>query len=310
MTPKKSNRVNNRQGPAHGFSLVELLVTIAIGAGVLAAAVLIYASIASARSSSGSFGTIPIGTDAVENFYGEEGGDVLTYYAPNYGRATRAEVLREQLSEDLKSTSAVFILSRNELNTVRPDTIPIPEGTIVQNIDTPERFREFLAVAIPESADIFESYRGAAPGTNLTLFLLRPSGAATELWLRAIYEIDFVESADPEGTYASVRRYVGDALVDFYDVFYPEGGGGADFLPVAACFERRALATTVEAPAIDAFKKAGNSPFYFVWWPDPAARFLKGSPGASFTASDPRSYYASMGGRTSLFFVIPMFPSL
>jgi hypothetical protein len=75
-------------------------------------------------------------------------------------------------------------------------------------------------------------------------------------------------------------------------------------------FERSARLALRETPAtIERFKRAAERPFYFIWWPDPAARHL-GPVANTFASSDPRQAYNQMAGRTSFMFTTPMFPAL
>jgi len=296
-----------------GFSLVELLVTIAIAAGVITAGVLLYTAVISARSTADTSGSIPLGAQLYAQFYPQSQPNpiISAWFAPNYGLSSRAEELRALLLEDLKFSSAVFCLGRTGHVGFRATGITLPSGFDAASLDTPESFRQLLAVTHPTTSALFASYRGASLAANHSIYILEPSAATGELAIRSIYEMDQVPIAAAGGTYVTVRRYVGNTLSSFYDIFYPDGGGGVAFSPNLAAFERRVRLGVEEGVAIDSFKQAHDRPFYFVWWPDPAAKHLSGNVSLqTFPSSDPRSYYVEMGGRTSLFFVIPMFPSL
>jgi len=290
---------------------VELLVAVAVAAAVLTAAVLCYSALTNYRPAS-SYGAVQLPAGTMENFYpGETGPYVDTYFAPNYGRCALAEQLRETFYEDLDHANAVFCLERSGLSTIRPQSIPIDPTYDARRLDTPEAFRAFLGAALPASASVFSAYRGAATAQNLSIFVLMPSGSSSELSVRAIYEMDFVPTTNPAGTYASVRRYQGDVCTDFYDVFYPASSGATiPFEPVAVHFERQARLATVEGSSTDLFKVAANRPFYFVWWPDPSMPALEAAESNTYPSSDPRSAYATMVGRTSFFMVVPVFPAL
>ncbi len=290
--------------------MVELLLTVGIAAFVLTTAVIVYAAVVSARSNKEAELSLNLGTTLMEQFYDSDSAALSVWTAPNYGRTARAEELRELLLEDLGRANALFVLSRAGHIGLRPTTLDLT-GVDPARLDTPNAFLTLLESRFPGSSGTYSAYRGPAPDANLSLFLLEPSPSADFLQVLAIYELDLVASTNPEGTYASVRRYVGGALTAYYDVFYPASENTAAFAPVAVCFERRSLLALDEGDGINAFKQAADRPFYFVWWPDPSARSLTETPvNVSFPSSDPRSAYAQMGQRTAFFFVLPMFPSL
>lgn len=294
-----------------GFSLVELLVTVGIAAAVLSTAVILFAAISSARSTGESSGVVEIGESVFTQFFPQDPPStrVATFFAPNFGRTASAEELKELLLEDLKQANAVFCLGRTGHDSFRATSIPLPSGFDPGSLDTPGAFRSLLADVDPDTGMIFSGSRGVLPGNNLSMFVLAPSSLPGELNIRAIYEVDLVETSTPPGVYASVRRYVGNTLSSFYDVFYPDRGEPYALSPLAVCFEREVRAAVDEGAFIDPFKRASERPFYFVWWPDPAIAVYS-STDATFDSGDPRSNYSTIGEATSLFFVVPMFPSL
>ena len=305
---------------AHGrqraFTLVEFLLALAIGAGVIAAAAIAFGTITKSMGRNPSYETVQLSAGVLNAFYGDDAfaaGDteVGAYYAPSYGRAARAKIVRDKLYQDVDGATAVFCLARTDQTTdnQRPFSIPIDPGYDARQLDTPEAFRAHLAIEVPATASTFSSYRGVATAQNLSIFVLAPSHDVSELKVRAIYEVDFVSAASPPGVYASVRRYQNGVCSDFYDVFYPDSAGTVEFLPVVASFERYARRATNEG-ANDLFKVAGNRPFSMVWWPDPAADTLKAESTTTFDSAQPRSAYANMTGRTSFFMVLPLFPAL
>ena len=82
------------------------------------------------------------------------------------------------------------------------------------------------------------------------------------------------------------------------------------FTPLFVTFERSTRRAFLETPdSLNRFKAAAERPFYFVWWPDPAARHLGAQPN-TLAPSDPRQAYNHMGGRTAFMFTVPMFPAL
>ena len=220
---------------------------------------------------------------------------------------SRAVLTARRTSRLWNGATAVFCLARNARNTIRPSIIPYPATGGVR-LDTSEAFRQHFVSEFPAAGTIFQSYRVVPNSTNGSIFVLGPSSLADELRVIAIYEIDFVTNVSPAGTYATVRRHEGIALTNYYDVFYPQSTGAA-FRPLFVAFEREERLSTNEGLAIDRFKKAKNYPFYFIWWPDPAAPFLEGETGPTYTNNDPRQAYGHMGSRTSFMFTVPFFPS-
>lgn len=290
-----------------GFSLVELVVALAIGVAVITVAVIIFQALGANRRPGGTFESLTLANSVMLNFYGEDLEKVDAFVAPSYGRRAQADRLRDLFWEDVGRASAVFCLGRNGLNTQRPTTLTVPADFRGQATDTPEAFRALLA-----DPAAFEAYRGPSVAKNASIFMLRPSANPGELLVQAIYEVDFVTVDLPAGIYASVRRHVGAVTTDYYDVFYPEVSsyGTAAFSPVVVAFERSARRVTVVSDAVDRLKVSPGGPFYFVFWPDPAVADLKAAAVGAYPATDPRASYAAMGGRTSLFMAVPMFPAL
>src|SRR5205814_12191 len=187
------------------------------------------------------------------------------YFATSYGRAAQAEIVRSRFVDDLQSASAVYCLGRSGVNAIRARTIPVASTFHGYSLDSPEAFRQQLAVSVPASAATFTVYRGASTATNASIFLLAPSTSTTTLRVLAIYDIDLTATTSPVGTYASVKRYgvVSTTetsglleLTDYYDVFYPAPPAGAaiPFNPLVVCFERAARGSVVEGDAIDRLK--------------------------------------------------------
>jgi hypothetical protein len=267
---------------------------------------MIYQNLVSSGGTSMSYGTVTVGAP-LATFYGGTATTLDAYFAPSYGRAAHAEMLRDQFNEDLQHATAVFCLGRNVVNAIRPTTIPLSGTLLGSSVNTPEAFRLLLATNIPASATTFTSYSGASTATNASIFMLSPSTNATSLTVLAVYDIDLTATASPAGTYASVKRYEAGTITDYYDVFYPSpsSAGIYAFNPLVVFFPRASGNST------NPLGQAAERPFYFVWWPDPASPTLEAtSAAATGGAGDPRSAYAAMGGRTSFFFVVPMFPAL
>lgn len=279
---------------------------------MITAAVILFAAIASARSDGESSGAVTIGQSLFTQFYPQDPPNerINTFFAPNYGRTAAAEDLREMFWNDLQYSNAVFCLGRTGNASFRTTSLAIPSGLQIATVDTPGRFRELLVALDSGNETIFTGNRGVLPGTNLSIFILSPSSLPDSLAVRAIYEVDFVTTTTPSGVYATVRRYVGNTLSGYYDIFYPtRGGQDYSLSPLAVAFERKVRETLDEGVAINRYKVAAERPFYFVWWPDPAIAIYP-TLDATLAESDPRSGYPDNGEATSLFFAVPMFPSL
>jgi prepilin-type N-terminal cleavage/methylation domain-containing protein len=312
---RRTRRRNNR-----GFTLVEIVVAMFIAAMLISVAVLAYSSMVSGPRSSPPDGSVNIGSAAMQNFYGISGttlAEVPT--APSAAARAQAGQVRDKFYDDIRHACAVFCLGRNVVNTVRPSSIAVSSSFQGRAVDTPEAFRQVLALAYPDAGTIFQTYRGASTATDGTIFILEPSSSSDSLAVRAVYEIDLVSAtAAVTGTYASVRRYGpdgngGDTLVlssYYYDVFFPATSATIAFNPLFVAFERQARNTVVEGDSVDRLKVAAGRPFYFIWWPDPSMPELKARSWITYGSTDPRASYPAMGGRTAYFFVVPMMPAL
>ena len=310
-----------RRGRANGFTLVEILVASSLAAIFMTAAALSYAAITQNQDEIHSFGKVVVGSTNLDNFFGSSapkaGGATVNFrnvpWAPNYGKSAELEYLRDIFWIDVSSSSAVFCLARIGLNPYRPTAIPLSLGTDARTIDTPEKFFSLVNGMVP---GVFNSYR-CVPGSaakNGSIFILQPSSNPYELNVRAIYEIDFVSTSSPTGTYVAIRRYEGSALTGQpFELFYQIGSGTQSFGPLFVAFERRGRLVHSEAD-YNRFKKAANRPFYFLWWPDPADKYLEPMPYGTVptynTSTDPRADYRLMSGRSAFLFVVPMFPAL
>jgi prepilin-type N-terminal cleavage/methylation domain-containing protein len=330
-----------------GFSLIELLLVAALGAVVFTSAAVAFRAIAGNQRTPGSWQRVHVAGAVAENFFGlSESTSIDSYVAPNFGRCALADRLRTRFLEDVDKSVAVFMLPRGtNINTFRPTVISTVEksGTVItsrvlpSSLDTPAAFLSYLASRSDYSAaaSVFLSYRGAPPDTaaftttngsgttvttthqitNATVFLMAPSGSNEEMWVRAIYEIDYINvpaagtanSPDVPCVLGSVRRYVGTTLTHYYDVVFRNSIIEQAGIPCVH-FEKQTRASVTEASSIQAFKAAGNQPFYMLWWPDPGISGLKGS--ASVTYSGPRAEYAKHEGQSSYMFVVPQFPAL
>jgi len=306
-TQKKANsRPFPKRSARAAFTFVELVVAMVIGAAVIMVAVLAYGAIArngpSRRQSNVAI------TNAVA-FYGTTNVLIAVSESPSFAAAAMAESMRERLLSDIASASAVCCLGRNKPNPsgLRVTNFALPTNFDERGMVTPENFRTNL---IEPLQNVYTSFNGATTNsTNLSIYILGYSGNATNVLVKAIYETDLVSlTNDPPGVYASVRRYVGPMLTDYYHVFYP--GQANNFSPLAVFFSKASLGSS-GTPAIDRYRQAADRPFYFVWWPDPARKNLaSGYAPESLTNTNPRWDYSGMAGATSFFFVIPAFPPL
>lgn len=327
------------------FSLIELILVAAVGAVVFTGGALAFRVIAKNQRTIGAFQEVSLPAGVGDNFYpGSSLTSVDSYTAPNFGRCSQADTLRTLFLEEVEKSIAVFVLPRGgSINSIRGRTLNL-YGRLPQSLDTPAAFLAYL-LANPDTAtaaQVFASYRGAPPATatsttttidpdtgeqsvttstnpvtNASIFLLQPSGSNGQLWIRAVYEIDYIgldvnpnEATAPDvpSVFASVRRYVDGTLTHYYDIVYREATL-SDVGTPCAHFERSERGVYVEN-SVDRFKKAANQPFYLVWWPDPAMQRLKGTAATAYAETSPQASYAKHEGQTSYYFVIPQFPAL
>lgn len=313
-------------GPRHrrsGFSSVELLMVLAIGALVIGASMVGLGTIVKQQNRVGSTVEVNLGATRYSAFYSETGSARGVVTAPNYGAVALAEILREQFNADVLSATAVFCLNRTAENSFHPFWLPYTPGTDAV-LDTHLKFRQHLVDRGLVTATQFltdRNYSATAP--NCSIFILGYSKVPGEISVNAVYDVDVVTITSPRGFHASVKRFPGGPrdpgiLIprppprpSYYEVFYPASPAPAtdSFTPLWACFERRARLAVTEGLDVDRFKKAAGQPFYLVWWPDPGAPSLR-SESNSLLPDDPRRAYNHQGGRTSFMFTVPMFPSL
>ncbi|MBE2205752.1 MAG: hypothetical protein IAE94_15580 [Chthoniobacterales bacterium] len=310
--PKSPQNPNSERKPPKtfwraGFTFVEIVVAISIAAGVIMVSVLAYGTISRSGPARRQANVRLTVTNAI-NFYNSSNAVIAVSEAPSLASAAMAESMRERLVRDISTASAVCCLARNKPNIpgLRPTNIALPTNFDIRGMVTPENFRTNL---IDRSGEVYVSYAGATTATNLSIYILGSSGYSTNVLVRAIYETDLVTVTNsPPGVYATIRRYVGPTMTDYYHVFYP--GQTNNFSPLAVFFEKESLGDT-GTPSVDRYRQAENRPFYLVWWPDPSRDNLASDyQPESLTNSSPRFVYSGMAGATSLFFVIPAFPPL
>lgn len=312
---------------SRGFTLIEVAFVAAMSAAVFGAAALSFRAISVQQTRATNYGKVRIGEDNLKNFYGvTETEEYNTWHAPNYGRSIRAEELRELFYADVETASAVFALPREGRSQtaasapIRPAVVNLPATVTGLQVDTPAAFLQVLSSYYPDAGSVFSTYTGLPPAAakNASVFILQPNPTGDEfkyqLTVRCIWEIDYEQiAADPSGTYATVRRYVGSAtegdmavLTHYYDVFYKENNmpDESAHFPAIVSFEKAARGAS-------AYHKAANQPFYFMWWPDPAAKTFVYSGGAakSLGGGAANAGYALHYGQSSFFFTFPMFPA-
>lgn len=292
-----------------GFTLAEILIAAAIGAGLIAAAIIGFATISQAPGRGGRV-DVYLPPSVLLNFYGSgfTNSYVTLAFNPNYFQGVEARRIKDRFLADVSSSTAVFCLGRNQqvATNNRADRLWFTNEIDFRTNATPQQFRNFLVACTNDlnAAALFPAVQPAVLTnmTNLSVFLLGGLVPTTQegtnaMTVVATYEVDFVPATSPSGTYATVRRYSGTNLAptDFYHLFYPDQSNAPNgFRPLAAFFPRLT-------------NGAANTPFYFVWWPDPLVQSLTNAsaPGTGIPGA-----YTNMAGRTSLFFAVPAFPGL
>ena len=298
-----------------GFTFVEMLVAISLSAIFLGTGALAMYAVSQNAKHFSTVVTVTIGESLKSNFYGISGDTIRTPACPNLGRIPLAQEMRDRFLEDVAMSEGIYCLARSEANPIWPDTLawPYPAGSPDRpTLDTNEAFRKFLASAEPSTAGVFLPARNLPPKSapNTSIFLLGPSNLADALSIQAIYEIDYVPSTLPEGTYASVRRYKSNSLTHYYDVFYQSGTEG-NLLPSFVAFESENRKFLAEGDAVDRFKLAPRGPFFLIWWPDPTVNpFTTPSLSLSAGPTEPLAAYGHLAGKTAFAMAVPMFPTL
>ena len=331
-----------------GFSLVEIVVASSIAAMVVSASVSMLGTIATNRANIEKDGLIvlpqataqaigiPIPASDEPGYVDPESPTYIPPwerqipFAPSIALSRDMELLRSELVEDISHAAAVFCVGRNNNESFRAVEIPYSFQRDARELAKPGRFEALLNSA--HGTDIFVPYRGAAPAipgtggnpdpmTNYSIYVIgsQTSSAGNDpniLRILALYEVDFVKIADPSGTYVYMKQWIQQGInptltigIDAIEVFYPQELGAQDFYPPFVQFERADRNKTFES-GLAQFKIAENKPFYFAWFPDPAAPLLETPSLPAAASTGVRSSYASVSARTPYFFVIPMFPAL
>ncbi|MEI6032698.1 MAG: prepilin-type N-terminal cleavage/methylation domain-containing protein [Verrucomicrobiae bacterium] len=317
--PNNSIRVCLPAASHSAFTFVELLVALSIAATVLVVAVMAYSAIGNSSPSRRS-ANVQLSLSNMVNFYpGSSGTTVSVSEAPSMAATAMANSMRDRLYADISYATAVTCLARNKANTIRPTNFVL-SNLDARSLVSPDQFRTNLidtgATAVYTNfCSTTNLFNGATAATNLTIYILSSTNSATNIEVLAIYESDWVTitnfPAGTNSTYATVRRYYGESLTDYYHVFYPGKTNNATNRPAAAFFTKSSMTN-----GNTNYCKAENRPFYFVWWPDPswvpysATSELASKYPDETNVSGARSNYWKQAGTTSFFFVLPAFPSL
>jgi hypothetical protein len=335
-----------------------MLVALLISAVAIGAAAMAYGTIAKVAPRSSTLSEVTLSSAVGNAMYGD---GILTRRiptAPSYGTMPTAEALRERFLADTLGAPAVYVLGRTGLAAVpfRPALIAYnPAGTAAADkiqLDTSQAFRQYLVSKNLVSAADFVTARNYFPSTLTTsltqptwlgcsIFVTQYSPYANQIAVGAIYEVDVIQQTNPNGFYASVRRYSSSILTtsetptfthtfqtqltNSYEVFYPAYNGSGDdggarswptttdnFAPLWVAFERSNRQDKLESADIERFKLAREKPFTLIWWPDPCARNLglHGVTNNAIPATDARRVYNHQAGRTAYMFTVPLFPAL
>jgi hypothetical protein len=322
-----------------GFSTLELLMVLALGAVVLSGVMVSYGTMMAGRTNINETVDVVFPAALMENFYGVPSPSARTIpVAPNYGAVARAEKLRDEFHRDVIGATSVFCLYRKASqiqNPFRYTWFPYSAATDGQ-LDSPRAFYDLIVRKYPAAASVFEvpvnpGASNAVPAPHATIFLTGFSSNPSVVGIVATYEIDVIrmDAARPWGFYASVRKYgfdpnnIGSQISVFssgWEIFYepsmrvvtsPSQFASEGFSPLFVMFDRSVKRSVVEDSVLgqDRFKVAAEQPFYFIWWPDPAMQDLESLP-LSGQPREARRAYNHMGGRTSFMFTAPMFPAL
>ena len=299
--------------------MVEILVAAAIGAALITAAVIGFGTISQSPMRQG-VANVSLPAGVVQNLYGTNSAFITLGANPNYFQSAQARRMKDRLLSDAAAASAVFCLGRNEPGRAssRVHQINLTDPEDFRTNATPGSFRNFLVRMDGDLESVFPEQQDGAllRTTNATLYIVGTLSNilnySNTLTILATYETDFIPTVQPPGgTVASVRRYSGTNTAiptDYYHVYYPGETNGPDgFRPLAAFFGR---AAAKPSGATDPFAVATNNPFTFVWWPDPLVSKLGAGFVPSASEGSPKDNYSNMADRTSLFFILPAFPSL
>ncbi|MBL9133850.1 MAG: hypothetical protein JNG86_21745, partial [Verrucomicrobiaceae bacterium] len=126
-----------------GFTSVELLLVLALGAVVIGGSVVTYGTIVRSQPRVSSCITVPLGSTRMQHFYGSSNSTLDTASAPQFGGLSQAEELRETFLNEVVGATAVFCLGRDDTNTYKPSLIAYNAATHGE-LDTPQKFRAHL----------------------------------------------------------------------------------------------------------------------------------------------------------------------
>ncbi len=325
-----------------GFSMIEMLVVLALGSVILGGVMVAYGTLVSSRASVAETMDAALPPALAEDFFGSGASAVRTIpLAPSYGALAQAEKLRETFHADVLGAAGVFCLHRRSSRITNPFRRTwFPYNAAADGpLEHPRDFYDFLVRKDPLAATVFEipanpGNNNLSPAPHASMYLTGFSADGTRLSIVAIYEVDVIrfdkQNVKPWGLYASVRRYTHDSLdpvsqhsvlAGGYEVFFPPSVlrpvlvshfASDDFRPVFVYFERAVRRSVVEdhPQGGHRFKVAAERPFYFFWWPDPGMPNLATEGNGRVQPQLARKAYNDMIGRTSFMFTVPMFPAL
>ncbi|MEO0416932.1 MAG: hypothetical protein AAF226_18495, partial [Verrucomicrobiota bacterium] len=140
---------------SRGWTLVELLVAATLGAFVLSTSLIVFQNIGTNSRRMTTQTEVSLGVHTVQNYYSESKDLIKCYTAPSYGLMVQAHSMIDFLKTDLGTASAVYILPRSNINTIRPTHLPITGLT--DGLSEAEDFRQLLHDVYPLAIPLFDT---------------------------------------------------------------------------------------------------------------------------------------------------------
>lgn len=142
-----------------GFSTLELLMVLALGAVVLSGVMVTYGTMMAGRTNINETVDVVLPASWMANFYGASAPAARTIpVAPNYGAVARAEKLRDEFHRDVLGATSVFCLYRKAsqvINPLRFNWFPY-NAAIDGQIDSPRAFYDLVVRKYPAASGVFE----------------------------------------------------------------------------------------------------------------------------------------------------------